>query len=88
MNFFQLQLNLKEIESLFEMEGTYAIESYPYVSKKLNCWSYFLEYTNLLKETLYSNQDVLERLITDEEKVASQLGIDIDEYHHFEELCG
>jgi hypothetical protein len=40
-----------------------------------------------LKETWYINQGVLERLNSDEEKIASQLGIEMREYHRLEERC-
>ena len=69
------------------MEGIYPVEGYPHVSQMFNFRNYFKEYTKLLKETLYSNKVVLERLNTDEEKVASQLGIDMKEYHQLEEQC-
>ena len=69
------------------MEETYPIESYPNVSQMLNFNSYFTEYKNLLEKTLFSNQVELESLNTDEEKIAFQLGIDMDEYHNLEQCC-
>lgn len=69
------------------MDETYPVEAYPHASQKFNFQSYFREYSKLLKETWYINQGVLERLNNDEEKIASQLGIEMKEYHRLEERC-
>ena len=57
------------------------------VSEQISLNDYFMHYKELLKTTLFSNQEALESLNTDEEKIAFQLGIDMDEYHDLEERC-
>jgi hypothetical protein len=69
------------------MDETYPVEAYPNASQEFNFQNYFRKYSRLLKETWYINQGVLERLNNDEEKIASQLGIEMREYHRLEERC-
>lgn len=67
--------------SLFEREKS----PFPSVSEKINFGKYFGEFKNIVGAT--SNEHVLKSLNTDEEKIASQLGIDMDEYHDLERRC-
>lgn len=68
------------------MEGTYAIESFPFVSQSFKVCDFFKEYTKYLSDTIYSKQGLATKT-DDLEKIACLMGIELDECKELEQLC-
>ena len=70
------------------MEDTspFDFREYACEPEKFNLRNYFEKFKELLNKAT-SNQNNLESLNTEEEKIASELGIDMDEYYDLEQRC-
>lgn len=85
MDLFPAVKTSKKLET--KMEETYPVESYPYVSQPLKCHDYFVEFRNVLSQTLYNQETELETKNTTLEKIACLMEISLDECIDLDKKC-